>query len=796
MNPKIKRIDIKAFRGIPDLPVELDGKNLLIRGDNGTGKSSIVDAIEFFFCGRISHLEGVQGLSLQRHAPHVAYEQKDVSICVTFDPGNIELLRTFNKVPACTDVVKDYFNAASSGNFILRRAQILEFIMSQPAERFRAISSILGIDELDNYELEIMRARDRLEAGVSSAGARIKGLYQELSGLLEQEIKSKEETLKALNEQLKALDLPIIESFDALGKHAEIMLGKIKSEEAIRRAGHLEEITSMTKTKIIEPGRLNQLTEINKGVKELSETQNKKERSIAALLDIGSSILSSWELENCPLCEQAINRDELLQRIRKRLELVKSLSARASEIRRLASTSVDELKGISRKIELVITRLKNFSEFKELESALESKLNSIREFIQKVEKAGEAEDIVPMSDLNKLVDEINNMGDSIFKSSSQLFSSEMITDEEKNVLRITNLLGQVSARFKDLDAQGENLKLYQSYFKVAEKVYSIFVRTKKDNVQVVFDAIQNDLQKYYSILHPTDPHGNIQLKLSTGKRASIELKIESFGKKDEDPRAFTSEGHLDSLGLCIFLAFIKTFHQNCSLIVLDDVVTTVDAGHRENICKLLNEELGDKQLVITTHDPVWYEQIRAYNRAYGNEGNFIYRTILDWDVASGPKVRPYKPRWQRIEEKISNGDKTAGNDGRQYLEWALELASEIVESLVPYRHSGKYEIGEMMPQLEKRLADLIKDGEPFKNELLDSIRNLKCMVIYGNITSHNNILAEQLTIEEVKNFCESVRDFHMKFTCPNCSKQIRYFRDLKRLRCSNPKCAKFEVVTN
>ncbi len=487
----------------------------------------------------------------------------------------------------CTDVVKDYFNAASSGNFILRRAQILEFIISQPAERFRAISSILGIDELDNYELEIMRARDRLEAGASSAGARIKSLYQELSGLLETKIKSKEETLQALNEQLKALNLPIIESFDALGKHAELMLGKIKSEEAIRRAGHLEEITSMTKSRIVEPGKLiEELGEINNGVKELSETQNRKERNIATLLDMGSGIIGSLELENCPLCEQEINREELLQRIRKRLELVRSLSIKASEIRKLASASVDGLMVISRKIESILTRLKNFNEFKDLESELSSKLNSLREFIEKVAKAGEAEDIVPTSDLTKLVEEINNIGESTFKSSSQLFSSEMITEAEKNVLKITNLLGQVSARFKDLDTQGKNLQLYQSYFKVAEKVYSIFVKTKKDNVQVVFDAIQNDLQKYYSILHPTDPHGNIQLKLSTGKRASIELKIESFGKKDEDPRAFTSEGHLDSLGLCIFFAFIKNFHQQCSLIILDDVVTTVDAGHRENICKL------------------------------------------------------------------------------------------------------------------------------------------------------------------------------------------------------------------
>ena len=50
---KIKNIEINAFRGIPDiLKLNLQGNSLLLYGENGTGKSSIVDAIEFFFTGQ------------------------------------------------------------------------------------------------------------------------------------------------------------------------------------------------------------------------------------------------------------------------------------------------------------------------------------------------------------------------------------------------------------------------------------------------------------------------------------------------------------------------------------------------------------------------------------------------------------------------------------------------------------------------------------------------------------------------------------------------------------------------
>jgi hypothetical protein len=35
MSVKIKKISIHAFRGIPDLELELEGKSLLLRGENG-----------------------------------------------------------------------------------------------------------------------------------------------------------------------------------------------------------------------------------------------------------------------------------------------------------------------------------------------------------------------------------------------------------------------------------------------------------------------------------------------------------------------------------------------------------------------------------------------------------------------------------------------------------------------------------------------------------------------------------------------------------------------------------------
>ena len=56
----IEKIKIKGFRGVRDeLELTLpNSKSLLLYGDNGSGKSSILDAIEWFLTDSVSHLKG------------------------------------------------------------------------------------------------------------------------------------------------------------------------------------------------------------------------------------------------------------------------------------------------------------------------------------------------------------------------------------------------------------------------------------------------------------------------------------------------------------------------------------------------------------------------------------------------------------------------------------------------------------------------------------------------------------------------------------------------------------------
>src|SRR5690554_5344836 len=59
MATKIKSISIAGIRGIKEsISLSLNEKSVLLYGDNGTGKSSISDAIEWFYTDKVSHLSG------------------------------------------------------------------------------------------------------------------------------------------------------------------------------------------------------------------------------------------------------------------------------------------------------------------------------------------------------------------------------------------------------------------------------------------------------------------------------------------------------------------------------------------------------------------------------------------------------------------------------------------------------------------------------------------------------------------------------------------------------------------
>ncbi|MBA7571652.1 DNA replication and repair protein RecF [subsurface metagenome] len=459
MAVKIKTINIHAFRGIPDLELQLDGKNLLLRGENGTGKSSIVEAIEFFFTGKISHLEGIRGLSLQRHGPHVNFEANDVNVELTFNPGSVSLNRTFESSSSPPEQFKDYFQITQKGAFILRRSQILTFIMSNPADRFRAIGSIIGIEPLDAIELEMMRVRDNLKGEIDSKEDKIDGLISDLSTIIEKDITKVEDVLPALNEMLQEADLPLIKSLEDVDKHAEEMLKTVKKAESIDRIGMLNEVLGTTKTELIAREVIGEVNDFNNKVKHLLQEDIRLELSVADLLKSGRKVIEEEEMDICPLCEHKIDRERLLAKIDNRLKTLRNLSEKASEVRTMYVPLINKLNEIVDKVDAMILKIESFPELAEEKSKIIEKIAFLKEFVPHITSAKDLKDVIPVQVFDKQKNEINGAWTAISTKCSQVLDTIGLTEDEKKVLDVVRLIEQTRSKTTELSKAQAQLKI-------------------------------------------------------------------------------------------------------------------------------------------------------------------------------------------------------------------------------------------------------------------------------------------------------------------------------------------------
>ena len=95
MNCTIDGIKVQGFRGIRHINLPVDGSNLIIVGENGAGKSSIIDAIEYFFTGRVTPLEGRGDVDKSQSIPNLRGGPTGVGLTLRGLPPEEEITLPF-----------------------------------------------------------------------------------------------------------------------------------------------------------------------------------------------------------------------------------------------------------------------------------------------------------------------------------------------------------------------------------------------------------------------------------------------------------------------------------------------------------------------------------------------------------------------------------------------------------------------------------------------------------------------------------------------------------------------------
>jgi hypothetical protein len=200
------------------------------------------------------------------------------------------------------------------------------------------------------------------------------------------------------------------------------------------------------------------------------------------------------------------------------------------------------------------------------------------------------------------------------------------------------------------------------------------------------------------------------------------------------------------------------------VLILDDVMHSVDADHRGRVARLLRDEFSDHQIIVTTHDFHFYEALR---KSLGN-ANFTYQAIGGWDIALGPILGDPSTDLDVILDTTSYAkrrvDDLAASGGR-FFEWLLKQLDERLRVAIAARFDRRHDVGSMWPPLCSKLKRQ-KGFIAVYPSLADDLDN--SLWVRNACGAHDNETESAVTPSEVQSFACLLANLYNAMHCDGC----------------------------
>jgi hypothetical protein len=796
---RIKTIHIEEFRGIRDLILDLGGDNFGICGPNGTGKSGVVDAIEFCLTGNVTRLSGQgQGeLSVKGHAPHVDYranpDKAKVTITAIVPSLNKEVTitrsvknpRAATIIPADPAVETIIEELQSHPEFALSRREIAKYIVTQPAQRSTDVQTLLRLDQIGSLRKALNSYANKRRGEVGEAErARVRA-EGELKTALGLPTLDRKKVLEKANAQRGVLGLPALVELtpQTSFKEGAPEGSKEGKQPSVAKDVALADLTALSTT--IQSGEPNELKEHRQSgfasLKKLKEDE--KALSLARAHGFITTGLDLVAEDACPLCDKPWDADELRAHLKAKLlnakeigtllenlgnaneAIIGGIEARASAIRQAAgyaatlepAVSRAELDTYAKALDEAKVALEAFADD---HSLIEGAIAALNVKWWEVPEEAQAR----LDETEKCVKALPD----ISAKDKAIDFLAILQDRYERLLSTTKTAKDMAAR--NATAQ----KVYDHYNNVSNKV-----------LEDIYDAVAKEFTEFYKAIN--DDEGKFVVEL-TAEPAKLSFNVDFYGRGTFPPGAYHSEGHQDGMGLCLYLALMKhTLGDKFTFAVLDDVLMSVDTGHRREVCRLLKTNFPNTQFVLTTHDRVWLQYMKTEGLI--QNGQFFG----GWNIETGPRIWDDTDIWTEIQEALDKDDvPRAAALLRRYLEYISAVLADNLRAQVEYRGDASYDLGDLLPPTLSRWKDRLKKGiksaehwghDDAKATLKAKLAEAETLIAKSN--------AEQWTINKSVHFNE-----WENFTKAEFEEVVKAFRALlDHIRCQNEKCGGYPYLT-
>lgn len=296
---------------------------------------------------------------------------------------------------------------------------------------------------------------------------------------------------------------------------------------------------------------------------------------------------------------------------------------------------------------------------------------------------------------------------------------------------------------------------------------------------------QTRARAFWMKIHPDEPIENVKLYLPDTSGTAIDISLQFFGVEQPSPRVTLSEGHRNSLGLCIFLALALS-HESDDPIILDDIVSSLDREHRNRLTEILKNELADRQILLFTHDRGFYTELRYLLSAR----EWTFSVLRPWsDPTTGIQWAGSTYSFDDARVLLPDYPEPSGNMARGIMDSHMSVIAEKLVISMPYRKGVSndqrtcVDFFKLLIPEAKTSFKLKQNGSySLHSSAIEKIEQAQRLILaYGNPASHGR----EVVPDEVSQLITACEDALNAFRCPECSDYV-WMADLssrERLQC-------------
>lgn len=729
MPNRIKKLTLTGFRGSTQTAaIEFDGAKpiTIIFGENGTGKSTIADAIDFIINKDFGSLKD-RSLDARQKSSFVASHGGS--------PANVEVSLTIAQQSWSARMAKG--KVARTGPeevpraWVLRRADIVQFTEASATSRYEKLKDFISAPNIETCETNLREALKTAKQAYDSASQSLEQALSQLTSIWEREGAPGGDAW-AWAERL--LSTPP----DASRNRLAVLEATITAIKAARAA----EAAFFEAEKAGDQAR-HALQTASEALDAAQTGEHANSAGLLTLLGNARALLTSpGPHEACPVCGQSITAIDTVIQIDQRmrtLDAIKDIAARKSQ-----AASANERAGTllaDRRGELVARA---------------------RAMVDACARAG-----VPLAGASSGQSELallEEAGSHIAQLEREREQTQRAAAQYDHIRHAANLIEE-----KRADAQA-----HESLVARMTSVLGIVEHERKAYCDGMLRAIGGTINELYTRIHPDEPVGGYQLQMKASGKGSVETGARFGDEEGVQAGAYYSEAHLDTLGLCAYLALAR-HGASSDIIVLDDVLTSVDDAHLQRVMQTIHDEADHYgHMIITTHFRPWRDK---YRLGAHDAGHVQLIELAPWSMESGIRPRKTLLTIEEVERYLHADEfdrQIVASKAGIMLEGLFDLLALRYACPMPRRANPDYTLNELFGAIKKigrhlRVERLDAGGTGVGIDIAPLLSSLDEFAwIRNQVGAHFNPGGQLVSDADVKLFADHALALARALMCPAC----------------------------